>query len=124
MKYDDHLDYMQEAAGAAAPEHAAVPEHMSPLAELAASERASAYPRQRRLWALDNAARLEAEIASAVPVWRKLSMSVDLVCLAARAISPLAPAPLAVLSGRGVLPTSPLWARYVHCLGRLSFSRR
>ena len=97
---------------------------MSPLAAHLASEQVSAQPRQGRLWLLKCSVQLENNISRALGMWQKLSFAIDVACLSAPVILPMAPAPLAALSGRSVLPISPLWARYMHWFGRLSFNRR
>jgi hypothetical protein len=103
---------------------ASVPQHMTPLAALAASERASARPRQRLLWVFHYAAQLQADIAHRASTWRQWSLAFDGVCLAAMIFTPMAPARLALTGGRGTTPMAPLWALYMRWLGQLSFDGR
>lgn len=100
-----------------------VPEHMSPLAALAASERASICPRRRLLWLLQCGAQLESNVARGASDWRKLSLAFDVLCLSTMVSAPMAPAQSA-LTGRGALPVPFLWAPYMRWLGRLSFGGR
>ena len=113
--------FMQNAGQVAS---ANVPEHMTPLAALAASERASARPRQRLLWVFHSAAQLQANIAHRASTWRQWSLAFDGVCLGAMLFTPMAPARLALTGGRGTTPMAPLWALYVRWLGQLSFDSR
>jgi hypothetical protein len=112
------------AQGAAVAARSSVPEHMSPLAAHLASERVATQPRHGRLWLLKCSVQLETNIICALRIWRQLSFAFDMACLSALVVSPVAPAPVAALSGRSVLPISPLWARYVHWFGRLAFDTR
>jgi hypothetical protein len=113
--------FMQNAGQVA---NANVPEHMTPWAALAASERASARPRQRVLWLSQSGAQLQANIARSASTWRQFSLAFDGVCLAAMVFAPMTPARLALTGGRGTTPMAPLWALYVRWLGQLSFDSR
>ena len=98
-----------------------VPEHITPLAALAASERASVRPRQRLLRLLQCGAQIEAKIARTASAWWMVSSYFDGMFMITTVLVPMA---RRALTGSGATATHPLWALYVRWLGRLSFGGR